>query len=323
LRRKNSYFAFHLRRLLAIFEAAHIPTLVIKGAALALGAYGSLSLRQFEDIDLLVAPEQVHQALELAQAQGFVFTLPAQRSLTDLPEDEYHFQLQHPRWHISLELHWKVGWREFNAREFPLSFAELNAQARTLPLLDSSLRTPSLLHTLILLGIDSLKERGVPLGRLLDAALIARQPELDWDTLWSTAERIHALPETAALIGAAALLFDLPESPALRVVQQNAVARAAMRKILRDAQRERPPTMLEQLYLYWRLRPGWDERQHYARRLIADKQYRDYFAPRIGWDVLRSTASSLRVEAWPGGKRLTRALNPLFQRARWRWRKRW
>jgi len=324
-RRKSGCFALHLRRLSGLLSDAGIPALTLKGIALALGEYGSISMRQFEDIDLLIPPEHIHHTLRLVQEQGFIFTDEKQQALafSALPADDYHFQLQHQRWLISLELHWKVGWRHYNARDFPLSFAELAADARELRLLDSTIRTPSPLHTVILLGVESFKDSRITLGRLLEVALITRQPTFDWDALWSNAERVRALNETAALVGAAATLFDLPDTSALAIAHQRPVVSEVIQKFLRDVQTEQIPTTLEYLHLIWQLRGAQDEKLLFARQLIGRREYWAYFAPRIAWDLLLMSARGLRLSGLPGSKRLAFAFRPLKLRARLRFRQRW
>src|SRR5690348_4414201 len=48
----NHRLAMLLVQLVARFEQEQIPCLALKGPAVALGAYGDLSLRQYEDIDI-------------------------------------------------------------------------------------------------------------------------------------------------------------------------------------------------------------------------------------------------------------------------------
>jgi len=65
------------REIAALFERAGIPMLVIKGIPLSLQTTGSLTARGRGDLDLLVDPRQVPQALNLLQSAGFNLTYGA------------------------------------------------------------------------------------------------------------------------------------------------------------------------------------------------------------------------------------------------------
>jgi hypothetical protein len=63
--------AVHLERCLRAFDAAGIPSLVLKGAALALSHYPEPALRPMGDIDVLVAPAQWAEAAGLLAGRDF------------------------------------------------------------------------------------------------------------------------------------------------------------------------------------------------------------------------------------------------------------
>src|ERR1700719_4237935 len=67
----NHYLAMHLGRLVSQFEQRRIPCLALKGPAVAMAAYGDVSLRQYEDIDIMVRVEHISQAVELLFNRGF------------------------------------------------------------------------------------------------------------------------------------------------------------------------------------------------------------------------------------------------------------
>src|ERR1051326_5918676 len=61
-RRRNAFLAGELIRIVEIFERSGIPAIPFKGPALAVEAYGDLSLRQFGDLDIIVPKEDVARA---------------------------------------------------------------------------------------------------------------------------------------------------------------------------------------------------------------------------------------------------------------------
>jgi len=70
--------------LLEALNAAGIETMLLKGAALALLYYRDLALRSMGDVDLLVRPERVRDAVALLQARGFRILRHSANVLTDV-----------------------------------------------------------------------------------------------------------------------------------------------------------------------------------------------------------------------------------------------
>jgi hypothetical protein len=99
-------------RLQALFDAAHIPMLVLKGAGLAQLAYGTLAIKQSKDIDLLVAPARASAALRLLEAQGYVLRPVARRFTERQRRDALRYGRElavvHPQSRLEVELRWRV-----------------------------------------------------------------------------------------------------------------------------------------------------------------------------------------------------------------------
>src|SRR5712692_696029 len=69
--RRNLELTAQLLRVLEIFEANGILAVPYKGPTLAVLAYGNLALRNFTDLDLLVATREVAKAYELLVSEGY------------------------------------------------------------------------------------------------------------------------------------------------------------------------------------------------------------------------------------------------------------
>ena len=74
-------------RLQTAFDAAAIPSLLLKGSTLEILAYGRLGLKSAWDIDVLVAPADASRARRTLQAAGYRLTSPA--GLTDDAFDQW------------------------------------------------------------------------------------------------------------------------------------------------------------------------------------------------------------------------------------------
>ncbi len=99
-------------RLQVLFDAAHIPMLVLKGAGLAQLGYGTLAIKQSKDIDLLVAPGRADAALRLLEVQGYALRPVARRLSERQRRDALRYgrelALLHPHSRLEVELRWRV-----------------------------------------------------------------------------------------------------------------------------------------------------------------------------------------------------------------------
>ena len=75
--RKNLLLAAETYRLQALLEAAAIPSVALKGVALAQLAYGSLKVKHTHDIDLLIPPDRAVAAMALLERDGYTLSFPA------------------------------------------------------------------------------------------------------------------------------------------------------------------------------------------------------------------------------------------------------
>ena len=111
--RMNLSLAAELRRLLERFEERRIPGIPFKGAVLAASAYGSLALRQFGDLDILVHPRDGEAARRLLAELGYVLNY-------HVAGQEYHFADEGRR--NTVDLHQRMASSCFPRRPTSTSF---------------------------------------------------------------------------------------------------------------------------------------------------------------------------------------------------------
>ncbi|HZQ07906.1 MAG TPA: nucleotidyltransferase family protein, partial [Anaerolineae bacterium] len=107
--RRSLVLMAELVRLFDWFEAEAIPLLAFKGPVLATVAYGNLSRRAFNDLDVLVPFNEVSHAWSVLQAQGYVpdeHFSPAQFRAF-LASDNHH-AFRQANGDIIIELHWRL-----------------------------------------------------------------------------------------------------------------------------------------------------------------------------------------------------------------------
>lgn len=75
--RKNLLFAAETCRLQKLLDAAEIPSVALKGVALAQLAYGSLKVKHTHDIDFLIPPDRALAAMALLERDGYALSFPS------------------------------------------------------------------------------------------------------------------------------------------------------------------------------------------------------------------------------------------------------
>lgn len=110
---KNIQAANTLEKIVDLLNANNIDVLTFKGPVLAHDIYGDVTLRTFNDIDLLVSWKNIRKAITLLAEDGFDLEV-------DLSRDEYISLLKN-RHHavliknnVCVELHWELTGRYFS-----------------------------------------------------------------------------------------------------------------------------------------------------------------------------------------------------------------
>ena len=161
-----------LLRVLARLDAASIPALPLKGPALALLLHDDLSVRRFQDLDVLVPEERVDDALRVLRAIGY-------RAPPNGPGLGREIHLMHEARKLVVDLHWNVVDRRM---PFALDVAAIWAERRLI-LGQATLPVPPPEWLVVASCLYLIKEHPRPgLLYLVDLQrLLARFPDLGWD----------------------------------------------------------------------------------------------------------------------------------------------
>jgi hypothetical protein len=176
---RNRFLAARLRAALDTLAGAGVVALAFKGPTLALGAYGDLSLRRFEDLDLLVRREDVLVAKRQLVAHGYRPLRELTRAEeTKYLDSEYEYGFLSDRGRVRVELHWNVVPRAFS---FQLDADRVWKAARTLTLDGGPVLVPAPEDLLLILSLHGAKHLWERIGWICDVAeLVRAHPDLDW-----------------------------------------------------------------------------------------------------------------------------------------------
>ncbi len=134
-----------LLEILGWFAAADIQVIPYKGAVLAAAGYGDICLRQFNDLDLLVAPQDVAKSEDLLIARGYEL------------HDQYEWEetFIHPVQGVNIDLHHGMGQSYY---PFRLDFADCIQRCQQVVLLEKSIDTFSTADLLLVLSLQIVKD---------------------------------------------------------------------------------------------------------------------------------------------------------------------
>ena len=214
-----------LFRLVDLFRATGLETVLVKGPTLAMRAYGDTGSRIFGDLDFLVRQRDILRATELMIAADYNFEIsPDEIRAAKIP-GQYSFVRKGTP--LLVELH-----TERTMRYFPRGLpAEKFFAARQHELLDGhQIPVLSVEHELVLVCIHGAKHLWERLTLVADvAALAARQAALNWQESLATAEEAGAgrMLRTGIILAEDLLRAPLPQEVQSRIRADAAAVRLA------------------------------------------------------------------------------------------------
>ncbi len=183
--------AQELGNLCDAFAARNVPVVPIKGATLALSAYGDVTLRDFSDLDLLIPESAVGAAQAVLLGQGYERKDPSDDPAeVEHEEGPYHVFIK-KRSLFRVDLQWVMAHQHFS---FHLDRPEFWAHRTTMMLGTSTVHTLAPEELLILLCVHGSKHAWEQLKWVCDVAeLLRSHPNLDWTRVFSQAKAWRCL----------------------------------------------------------------------------------------------------------------------------------
>jgi len=185
---RNVRLVQELLRVLRFLAAQGIEALPLKGPALAMQAYGDVSMRVISDLDILIHRQDFYRAYNLLPQLGYVPRVSLSgregkwilRSATEL-----EFTNQRG---LLLDVHWAVyQWL------WPIKSDVFWQQTRSLPLNGVDVQMLSPENTLLMLCVVGTRDQWFQLKLVADLAhLIHAHPDLNWEALLERAHKLGA-----------------------------------------------------------------------------------------------------------------------------------
>lgn len=183
---RNLQMTALLIKLLTLFKKQKITAIPFKGPVLAEYVYGNLGLRRFGDLDILVAPQDIANAIQLLKSHNFkpnIILSPGQLAAYVKTEDDLVFQCQTSG--IVVELHWELTGRYL---PYPMDVNFLEPRLKLLPFLNQKIVHLSPEDLLLYLCVHGTRHMWERLEWVCGVAeLIRNKPELQWKNVLSLA----------------------------------------------------------------------------------------------------------------------------------------
>jgi Uncharacterised nucleotidyltransferase len=238
---RNLHVARELVRLATLLEQGGVEPLALKGPALAMAAYSAVTMRQFNDLDLLVRKGEVRRAADILLAAGYAPL--AGYSVADLDRPgAYEIAMTRAGALMEIDLHWRLI-----PPYFPLALdsEDLWRRAVRIEVEGAPVRTVAPADHLLYLCAHGAKHGWQALGGICDLAELIRAtsrasapassqsssqvPGIDWDELSARAAQAaaHRALELGVLLAHELLDAAVPSAIVAAARRERAVVRAA------------------------------------------------------------------------------------------------
>jgi hypothetical protein len=181
---RSEQFAAELVRLVELFDLHGIRTIHYKGVVTAQEFYGSVTLRNFNDLDFLIHPHDLHAVVQLLEQQGYANSQRmTEAQFTHYVQGFKEFLFQ--RGEICLEPHWSLAGRRY---PFDPDYEGFWKRSRSLTVRDTRVKVMSVEDSLLVLCLVGAKGRWKRLQMITDvAACINRLRDDDWPRVFRRA----------------------------------------------------------------------------------------------------------------------------------------
>ena len=305
---RNLELTRELLQILSLLEKNGVAALAFKGPVLAQQLYGHLSLREFLDLDILVAPTHASTVIALLSAKGFdpQFILTRQQ-FTRFQGIRSQMGLYHATKRALVEVHWALltpGYTFSPAAEIVWE------STQTISIAGRAVETFSHETQLLFTCVHQAKHNWSRLGWLMDlAALIRQSPGMNWQWIQKRAGSFGTGRMIRVSLQLVQLLFHVTLPPGITewVTQDacsNKIAEEILKRLLSADTKADQLMPLDPLFrasmesiadraFYWFdtvLRPTPLE---WALLPLPDSLYALYYPIRVGRLVYKHTAGRL------------------------------
>lgn len=235
---KNLFVTGELLRITAELQASGISVAVLKGAVIAEIAYGDFSLREFNDLDLLIREADFSRTVDLLQRLGYApFWKCENTRVLHFLRHIGEYKLVGKHFMMDIDLHWKIAPKTLalspSVSDFPSGFQFVS-------LAGASVQSLAPQDLPLYLAAQGGGDQWGDLRRICDLAEFVRKyPNIEWEQSLETARRLGGLRSMLTGFSLASRLLgaELPES-VTRWIQNDTVVHRLVERTIRNLQQK-------------------------------------------------------------------------------------
>ncbi len=227
---RNLEMTNELTRINELLERSGVQVITYKGPTLSTLIYGSVGIRQFTDLDVIVPENQLMQAKKALMGIGYVaFSDPEHRSVQQEDHDRSYqgYDLISANQRIAVDLQMRFGLR-FSS--FSLPFETLWAGRKQIYFGNRAVNIPSMEDYLLALCAHGTQHRWARLKWVCDLAELGRHTHINWEIVFQRAEamQVTRMVIIGLRLAHEALDMTLPEVIRARVLADTRAYRLAL-----------------------------------------------------------------------------------------------
>lgn len=246
-------------------DAASIPAIVLKGAALAEAVYGNIALRPMGDVDLLVYPQHVAAVREILERSGYVpdrvETHPG--ALTEY-ENELSFSRK-GRATSNIDLHWSLFDSPYYQSRMAMDWFWETARPVRIAKATTLMLGPEaqIIHLCGHLGLHHQAE-GLLWWHDIAEVLVHHRHELDWSVVLERTRAFNLVLPVRTILGRLADVWRAPVPADVLTALDAAEVSAAEDRVFSSATASERPAG-QRFWTDVSTMPGWRQRLRFAR----------------------------------------------------------
>jgi hypothetical protein len=220
-----------LIKIMDLFRSQGIQAIPYKGPLLAVEAYGDVTLREFEDLDIVLRQRDIPKANKIIQSIGYEPKFPwilASGTASPVVPGEYNYRDVARR--LMVELHTELTLRHFPVRP---DLDDLARRVVPVTLSGHEIATFGAGDMLPILCIHGSKDFWERISWIADISeFIQSHPRLDWDQVFRRADALRAgrMLRVGLALAEKLLAAPLPDEVQARV-RRDSVAEAVAREV--------------------------------------------------------------------------------------------
>jgi hypothetical protein len=272
---RNMLMSAELLQLMHLFDANSIDAMAFKGPVLGEMAYGSVTLRQYGDLDILIKKDDIGKALSLLLERGYIPEIELEQSTLETFYNCVNV-IGMQRGSVRVEIHW-----ELLSKNYAIDWEDekLWRESETIEINRRPIKMLSFENHILYLCAHGSKHLFERLEWICDIdRAIRSKHDINWDHILQEANALGI--ERMLLFGLALskLFFDLflPEVIAEKIDHDTEISSLIDKVITLHYSEQKEAKSYSTFWLLWQMRENLSDRFSFAYRALFAPKFDDF-----------------------------------------------